>query len=46
MGLVVIIVGVLYTNCPLLAIYPFSVQNQKKVVGLIEQVLVTFKEGY
>jgi hypothetical protein len=35
MGLVVVIVGIPYTNCPLLAIYFFLAQNQKMVVGLI-----------
>jgi hypothetical protein len=46
MGLVIVVLNLSHTNNPLLIVHPFSVQNQKMVVGLIDQVLVAFEKGF
>ncbi len=43
-AMVVIVTCITHTNYPLLAIYLFSMQNQKKVVNLTNQLPTTFEE--
>jgi hypothetical protein len=46
MGLEIAITNIPHINCPLLVIYPFIRQNQKKVFGLTNEVPDVFEEGY
>jgi hypothetical protein len=45
MGLANVVAIIPYTNCPLLVIYIFSIQNQKMVVGSTNQLPIAFEEG-